>query len=140
MGSDKTSRAVEIEVDGKLRTFDIDDPKLPDWVEDGAFGSDNYPYDKKLDRNEYERHARRAASRTGQGANLARRDRQPGNLGFEGRDAAGKGGSINATRAYMNPRIGAHRGPAETHRDRARAMVLPALCRSFSDIGRVRDV
>jgi polyphosphate kinase 2 (PPK2 family) len=56
MGSDKTSRAVEIEVDGKLRTFDIDDPKLPDWVEDHALSrSDNYPYDKKLDRKEYEK-------------------------------------------------------------------------------------
>jgi polyphosphate kinase 2 (PPK2 family) len=46
---------VELEVNGEKRLFDIDDPKLPDWVEDGAFGSDNYPYDKKLDRKEYEK-------------------------------------------------------------------------------------
>lgn len=54
MGADKTSRAVELEVDGKLRVFDIDDPKLPDWVDDNTFASDNYPYKKKLDRDEYE--------------------------------------------------------------------------------------
>ena len=54
MDADKTSRAVEIEVNGKIRTFDIDDPKLPDWIDDKAFSSDNYPYKKKLDRDEYE--------------------------------------------------------------------------------------
>ena len=54
MGSDKNSRAVELEVDGKLRVFDIDDPKLPDWIKDNDFSSDGYPYKKKLDRDEYE--------------------------------------------------------------------------------------
>jgi polyphosphate kinase 2 (PPK2 family) len=56
MGSDKTSRAVEIEVDGKLRTFDIDDPNLPDWVEDGMLSHrTTTPMRRKLDRKKYEK-------------------------------------------------------------------------------------
>ena len=45
--------AVEIEIGGKKRSFDIDDPKLPAWVDDKAFSSGGYPYEKKLDKDEY---------------------------------------------------------------------------------------
>ena len=119
MSTDKTSRAVEIEVNGKLRTFDIDDPKLPDWVDDNAFTSDNYPYKKKLDRDEYEDTLEALQ------IELVKVQTWLGETGnrviavFEGRDAAGKGGSIGATRAYMNPRsarIVALPKPTETER------------------------
>ena len=119
MGSDTTSRAVEIEVDGKPRSFDIDDPKLPDWVDDHAFTSDDYPYKKKLDRDEYEDTLEALQ------VELVKVQTWLGETGkrvisvFEGRDAAGKGGSIGATRAYMNPRsarIVALPKPTETER------------------------
>ncbi|MCC0034948.1 MAG: polyphosphate kinase 2 [Hoeflea sp.] len=119
MSTDNTSRAVEIEVNGKLRTFDIDEPKLPDWVDDNAFTSDNYPYKKKLDRDEYEDTLEALQ------IELVKVQTWLGETGnrvisvFEGRDAAGKGGSIGATRAYMNPRsarIVALPKPTETER------------------------
>ena len=48
--NDKSSdTAVEINVSGKRRRFDINDPVLPDWVEDVAFSSEGYPYDKVTD-------------------------------------------------------------------------------------------
>lgn len=48
------SRAVELQIHGKSRIFDIDDPDLPKWIDDEAFGSDDYPYKKKLDSDEYQ--------------------------------------------------------------------------------------
>ena len=48
------SRAVELEIGGETRPFDIDNPDLPDWVEDEAFSSGDYPYDKKLKWKHYE--------------------------------------------------------------------------------------
>ena len=52
---------------------------------------------------------------------------------FEGRDAAGKGGTIDAVRQYHEPAPGAQRGADQADRDRARPVVFPALCRAVSD-------
>jgi len=104
MSKSDESEAISIKVGGKIRSFDIGDPKLPDWVEDEAFGSGGYPYKKKLDRDEYEETLRMLQ------IELVKVQGWLGDTGkriitvFEGRDAAGKGGAINATRAYMNPR------------------------------------
>ena len=47
--------AMKIMVDGVEREFDIQNPKLPDWIEDKALESDGYPYDKKLKSKDYEK-------------------------------------------------------------------------------------
>lgn len=84
--------------------YDLDDPKLPKDIDKGALTSDGYPYDKKLDWDEYEdqltalqielvklqRHAQKEGTRIA--------------LVFEGRDAAGKGGSIKTYLQHLNPR------------------------------------
>ena len=54
MSSQKDSRAVTIEIDGKDHIFDIDDPQLPAWVEDNVMTAGGYPYDKKLKRRIYD--------------------------------------------------------------------------------------
>ncbi|MGG7517344.1 polyphosphate kinase 2 [Allorhizobium undicola] len=113
------SRTVELEIGGKTRLFDIDDPVLADWVEDAALTSGHHPYKEKLDAEDYEKELRRLQielvkvqfwlQATG-GRVMAL---------FEGRDAAGKGGTINAIRAYMNPRSArtvALSKPSETER------------------------
>ena len=46
---------MKINVNGKQRDFDLDDPQLPDWIGDGAFSSGAYPYKKRLKRKDYER-------------------------------------------------------------------------------------
>ena len=98
------SSAVELEIDGKARVFDIDDPKLPGWIKDEAFTSDDYPYKKKLDWEEYEE------TLEGLQAELVKLQFWLHATGkrvltvFEGRDAAGKGGAIRATMTNMNPR------------------------------------
>ena len=85
-------------------TFDIDDPQLPPAIKDAALQSGGYPYDKKLDRETYEDELTRLQIEL---VKLLAWQRQTGGrsvLLFEGRDAAGKGGSIKAVRDNINPR------------------------------------
>jgi hypothetical protein len=39
---------IAIRIHGKEREFDIDDPVLPDWVEEHKLTAGGYPYDKKM--------------------------------------------------------------------------------------------
>lgn len=104
MSDENTSRAVTIEIDGKDHVFDIDNPKLPDWVEDNVITAGGYPYDDKLKRSTYdetleelqEELVKLKSDMDATGKRMV--------VVFEGRDAAGKGGTINALRAYLNPR------------------------------------
>jgi polyphosphate kinase len=110
---------VSIEVDGAKRAFDIDEPELPDWIGKRAMRSGDYPYDDKLKRKEYEETLERLQIEL---VKLQAWQQQSGSrilALFEGRDAAGKGGSIKALRAYMNPRTARNVAlgkPTETER------------------------
>jgi polyphosphate kinase 2 len=110
---------LNIKVAGVERTFDINDPVLPDWVEDKALASDGYPYDKKLKKEEYERKLELLQAEL---VKLQAWQQATGErvlVLFEGRDAAGKGGTIGAMRFYMNPRTArnvALTKPTETER------------------------
>ena len=52
---------------------------------------------------------------------------------FEGRDTAGKGGTIQRIREHMNPRFAAPCRPSRPQRDGGRTVVLPALRRTAPD-------
>jgi polyphosphate kinase 2 len=110
---------VELVFDGEKRVFDIDDPDLPDWIRDHALASGGFPYEKKLDDEEYEDRLEALQ------VELVKLQIWQQTSGarvmaiFEGRDAAGKGGSINAVKMNMNPRsarIVALTKPTETER------------------------
>ncbi|MFK5977575.1 MAG: polyphosphate kinase 2 [Rhizobiaceae bacterium] len=95
---------VDLELGGKKRQFDLDNPKLPDWVSDSAFSSGDYPYEKPIKRKEYEDTLEELQEE------LVKMQYWQGETGerimivFEGRDAAGKGGTIGRFRQYLNPR------------------------------------
>ena len=104
---------------GSGEAFRVDADELPKAVEDAALTSGDYPYDDKLKRKHYEKelHAlqiqlvRMLAGIKARGERLA--------LVFEGRDAAGKGGTINRLTAHLNPRsahVVALGKPTETER------------------------
>jgi polyphosphate kinase len=110
---------VELDFDGKKRVFDIDDPELPEWIDDEALASGDFPYDKKLDEKDYEKELENLQ------VELVKLQIWQQKSGarvvslFEGRDAAGKGGAINAVRMNMNPRsarVVALTKPTETER------------------------
>lgn len=113
------SKAVVLDIGGKKRAFDIDDPKLPGWIDDNAFSSGGYPYADKLDKEVF------AKTLEDLQAELVKVQFWLQKTGgrvmalFEGRDAAGKGGAIHDTLAYMNPRtarVVALTKPTETER------------------------
>ncbi|MEP9386131.1 polyphosphate kinase 2 [Mesorhizobium sp. KR9-304] len=115
----KATGPLKIRVAGVERVFDIDNPVLPDWVENNALTSDRYPYDKKLKMEDYEKTLELLQTEL---VKLQAWQHSSGNrvlILFEGRDAAGKGGTIGAMRYYMNPRTArnvALTKPTETER------------------------
>ena len=84
--------------------FDIDDPVLPKWVKKSALKSGGYPYDRKLDEDDYLKQLRQLQLELVklQSHNLKTGGRMI--ILFEGRDAAGKGGSIDTFRENLNGR------------------------------------
>jgi len=87
-----------------FKRFDLDDPKLPDAIEKAALGSGGYPYDKRLKRNPYERELGRLQSELLKLQDHVRAKGERIVVLFEGRDAAGKGGTIARFLEHMNTR------------------------------------
>lgn len=110
---------ITIKVSGVERSFDVYDPKLPDWVDDRSLKSGGYPYDKKMDDDDYDGTVERLQIEL---TKLLKWQQASGTrvlVVFEGRDAAGKGGTIDVVRQYMNPRTArnvALTKPTETER------------------------
>jgi polyphosphate kinase 2 len=110
---------LKIKVGGVERVFDIDDPVLPDWVEDNALKSDGYPYDKGMKKDDYEKTLEPLQIELVKLQAWQQSTGQRILILFEGRDAAGKGGTIGVVRDYMNPRTArdvALPKPTETER------------------------
>ncbi len=105
MAEDVESRAVELEIGGKKRIFDVDDPVLPDWVDEDALKSGGYPYNKKLKEDEYLDDLKKLQVELVKLQFWLQATGKRVMALFEGRDAAGKGGAISASSAHMNPRL-----------------------------------
>jgi polyphosphate kinase 2 (PPK2 family) len=75
--------------------FDLENPKLPKWIKKRALTSGGFPYDEKLDDDAYETELHdlylELAKLQDDQAKTGRRIV----MVFEGRDAAGKGGTID---------------------------------------------
>ncbi|KDR86344.1 UDP-galactose-lipid carrier transferase [Agrobacterium sp. TS43] len=119
MGEETKKRTVEITIGGKLRSFDIDNPVLPEWVEEKKLSAGNFPYDKKMKREDYDTALEALQVELVKVQFWLQATGKRVMAVFEGRDAAGKGGAIFATRAYLNPRyarVVALTKPTETER------------------------
>jgi len=102
---DVESRAVELDIQGKKRVFDVDDPVLPDWVDEEALKSGDFPYNKKLKEEEYLEELKALQIELVKVQFWLQATGKRVMALFEGRDAAGKGGAISASSAHMNPRL-----------------------------------
>jgi polyphosphate kinase 2 len=96
--------AIEIKTASGTVRVDLNERVLPDEIEDTAFTSAGYPYDKKLKRSKYEDTLETLQYELVKLQAWMRETGERTIIVFEGRDAAGKGGSINAFREYLNPR------------------------------------
>lgn len=90
--------------DAFLASFSLEDPDLDKALDDNAFRSGHFPYAEKLSRKVYERELRDLQLEMIKVLNWVKTEEQRLLILFEGRDAAGKGGTINAFRTYLNPR------------------------------------
>ena len=74
-------------------------------LEDGlAPWRQGYPYDERMTATDYERDQAAAADRAAQAAGLGQGPGTSWSILFEGRDAAGKGGTIKRFMEHLNPR------------------------------------
>src|SRR4051794_9318970 len=92
------------QVRNPLDGFDLENPRLPKAISKRAMGSGGYPYKDKLDRQIYEEQMYRLQQQL---VLLQAHLAQSGErimIVFEGRDAAGKGGTIKTYLEYLNPR------------------------------------
>ena len=88
----------------RLPKFSLEDKELPPEIEERAFTSGGYPYDKRLKRKKYEKELRRLQIELLKVQNWARDKGERIAIVFEGRDAAGKGGAIHRFTQHLNPR------------------------------------
>ncbi|TPI65216.1 polyphosphate kinase 2 [Mesorhizobium sp. B3-1-7] len=95
---------IKIKIGGKEREFDIDNPVLPDWIEDNKLTAGGYPYDKKMKGEEYEKELETLQIELVKAQAWLQATGKRVMALFEGRDAAGKGGTIFVLRQYLNPR------------------------------------
>ena len=117
--SQSSLKPSKIKVGDKKRSFDIADPKLPKWVDDNDLSAGGYPYDKRMKRAEYEEALEQMQIELVKLQYWLQNTGERVMILFEGRDAAGKGGTISAIRQYMNPRTArnvALTKPTETER------------------------
>ena len=89
---------------GKRRTFRIHEDKLPDWIDDNALSADDYPYDDKLDRDDYEEQLEELQIELCKLQSHVQTEGLRVVAVFEGRDTAGKGGTIKRFMEHLNPR------------------------------------
>ena len=87
-----------------LEGFDIDNPRLPKAIRKHAMTSGGYPYEDKLERSKYEAHMYGLQKQLVRLQDHVARSGERIILVFEGRDAAGKGGTIKTYLEYLNPR------------------------------------
>lgn len=104
MSSETIDRSVDLIVEGKPQRFNIDDPILPEWVKKRKLTAGNYPYDKRLPIEEYEEQLELLQIELVKVQFWLKAKNRRIICLFEGRDAAGKGGTISAIHENLNPR------------------------------------
>ena len=119
MSNKKKNKSRKASNASALKKFDLEDPKLSDSIGDAAFGSGGYPHEEKMSRKDYYEALRPLQIELVKLQKWAREEGRRVMLVMEGRDAAGKGGTIKAFTENLNPRytrIVALSKPSETER------------------------
>ena len=88
----------------ELPSFDIDDPILPREIAANALRSGGYPYAVRIKRKEYKRQELPLQVELVKLQRWVQKEKQRLVIIFEGRDAAGKGGTIIRFMQHLNPR------------------------------------
>lgn len=87
-----------------LKGFDIEDPKLPKAIKKGAMTSGGYPYEEELETKLYDAQMHELQKQLVLLQAHLSKSGERVMIVFEGRDAAGKGGTIKRYLENLNPR------------------------------------
>jgi len=87
-----------------LDYFDLENPDLAKEIEDNTFSSGGYPHNKPMKRKDYEKELEPLQIELVKVQRWLRESGERVAMVFEGRDAAGKGGTIHAVKEFQNPR------------------------------------
>ncbi|QEL25544.1 polyphosphate kinase 2 [Bosea sp. F3-2] len=88
----------------KLKGFDIEADTLPEAIIDAAYHSGDYPYGKRMKRKRYNRELEPLQIELQKLTRWASKHGERIVIVFEGRDGAGKGGTIGRFTQHLNPR------------------------------------
>jgi len=88
----------------KLKGFDIEADTLPEAIVDAAYHSGDYPYGKRMKRKRYNRELEPLQIELQKLTRWAQKHGERIVIVFEGRDGAGKGGTIGRFTQHLNPR------------------------------------
>ncbi|MDE2364619.1 MAG: polyphosphate kinase 2 [Hyphomicrobiales bacterium] len=88
-----------------VEAFAIDAPDLPPAIDKAALRSGGYPYDKRMKRKPYAKTLRSLQIELLKLQDWVQNEGQRLVILFEGRDAAGKGGTIARLTQHLNPRV-----------------------------------
>jgi polyphosphate kinase len=103
--SDKALKAVSDQNDTTMtEPFDITTVDLPKSIDKAAFGSGDYPYDKKLKRKRYDKEMDALQIELQKMLAWVKESGERLIIVLEGRDGAGKGGAISRFTQHLNPR------------------------------------
>ncbi|CAM5210262.1 hypothetical protein ARD30_04725 [Bosea thiooxidans] len=89
---------------GKVKGFDIEADSLPEAIVDAAYHSGDYPYGKRMKRKRYNRELEPLQIELQKLTRWATKQGERIVIVFEGRDGAGKGGTISRFTQHLNPR------------------------------------
>ncbi|WP_449254849.1 polyphosphate kinase 2 [Bosea sp. (in: a-proteobacteria)] len=89
---------------GKAKAFDIEAEILPESIIDAAYHSGGYPYGKRMKRKRYSRELEPLQIELQKLTRWAQKQGERIVIVFEGRDGAGKGGTIARFTQHLNPR------------------------------------
>lgn len=95
---------ITLDIDGSEVRFDLDEAELPAAIESRAFSSGNYPHKKRLKRSVYEKELEALQEELVKLQYWLQETGERVMIVFEGRDSAGKGGTISRFRQFLNPR------------------------------------
>src|SRR5258705_3989988 len=112
-----------------VRDDDDDDPVLVHHPSGSDIDTwrEGYPYDQRMSRAEYEEQKRLLQIELLKLQKWSQANGLRHVIVFEGRDAAGKGGTIKRFMEHLNPRGARVVAPGEADRARTHPVVLPAL-------------
>lgn len=86
------------------KDFDVDHPDLPEEIKDNALSANGFPYDKKIKKKAYAKELKPLQIELLKLQAHIQKEGERLVMVFEGRDTAGKGGTIKAIMQHLNPR------------------------------------